>query len=265
MGSPIESGLSAVKRGARSAVVKSGREDQARAFLGRVREARSAFDPAWRRELRDEHAMHLLLASLLRTTSNAIDVGANEGATLETIVKVAPQGSHIAYEPIPNLNAELVARFPQVDVRRAAASDAAGEAEFTHVLNAPAYSGLRRRADLPADAQEVERIPVRLEKLDDALPEGYVPNLIKIDVEGAELLVMRGAAETLARHKPYVLFEHGQGGADLYGSKPGELWELLDGAGMRIFDFEGDGPYTRDGFEAVFTEPIWNFVAVPAT
>ena len=87
---------------------------------------------------------------------------------------------------------------------------------------------------------------------------------MKIDVEGAELLVMRGAAETLGRHKPFVIFEHGIGGADLYGSKPGEVFDLLSDAGLRIFDLEGDGPYTRDGFEAVFTEPIWNFLAAAA-
>ncbi len=253
-----------LRRSARSIAVRSGREEQARAVLGRVREARSSFDPTMRRVLRDEHAMRVVLATALRREGNAIDVGANRGETLEMILAVAPGGRHIAYEPIPGLAEELAAAFPGVEVRNAACSDEAGSAEFTHVLNAPAMSGLRQRADLPAHAQEVERFAVRLDKLDEALPEGYVPSLVKIDVEGAELLVMRGAVETLARHRPFVIFEHGVGGADLYGSKPGEVWDLLDGAGLRIFDLEGDGPYTRDRFEAVFTEPVWNFLAAPA-
>jgi FkbM family methyltransferase len=264
MASPLHTTATALRSSAKSAVVRSGREEQARALLGRVREARSAFDPDLRRILRDEHAMRVVLATALRRDGNAIDVGANQGDTLEMILAVAPDGRHIAYEPIPGLARELAARHPGVDVRNAACSDEAGSAEFTHVLNAPAMSGLRQREDLPAHAAEVERITVRLDKLDDALPDGYVPSLIKIDVEGAELLVMRGAAETLARHRPFVIFEHGIGGADLYGSKPGEVYDVLDGAGLRIFDLEGDGPYTRDGFEAVFTEPIWNFLAAPA-
>lgn len=254
----------ALRTGARAAVVRSGREEQTRALLGRVREARSAFDPVSRRVLRDELAMRIVLATALRRDSNAIDVGANNGDTLEMILAVAPAGQHIAYEPIPALAAQLAERHPNVDVRNAACSEEAGSAEFTHVLNAPAMSGLRQREDLPVHASDVERIPVRLDKLDNALPDAYVPSLIKIDVEGAELLVMRGAAETLARHRPFVIFEHGIGGADLYGSKPGEVWDLLDGAGLRIFDLEGDGPYTRDRFEAVFAEPIWNFLAAPA-
>jgi FkbM family methyltransferase len=264
MASPLRSTVETLRKSARSVVQRSGREDQARVVVGRMREARSAFDASSRRMLRDEHAMRVALATALRQDGNAIDVGANNGDTLEMILAVAPDGRHIAYEPIPGLAEQLATRYQHVDVRNAACSDEAGSAEFIHVVNAPAMSGLRQRADLPAHAGQVERIPVRLDKLDDALPEGYIPSLIKIDVEGAELLVMRGAAETLARDRPFVIFEHGIGGADLYGSQPGELFDLLTGCGLRVFDLEGDGPYTRDGFEAVFPEPIWNFLAAPA-
>lgn len=264
MASPLHSSADALRRTARAAVVKSGREEQARSLLGKVREARSVFDPTARRVLRDEHAMRVALATALRRDGNALDVGANQGDTLEMILAVAPEGRHVAYEPIPDLAAQLTAQYPNVDVRNAACSEEAGEAEFTHVVGAPAMSGLRQRADLPGHAQDVVKFPVRLDKLDEALPEGWVPSLVKIDVEGAELLVMRGAAETLARHRPFVIFEHGIGGADLYGSRPGEVWDLLDGCGLRIFDLEGDGPYSRDRFEAVFDQPIWNFLAAPA-
>jgi hypothetical protein len=109
----------------------------------------------------------------------------------------------------------------------------------------------------------VNSIEVKLERLDDALPDGYVPALIKIDVEGAELQVMQGAAETLARHRPFVVFEHGVGGADLYDTGPGQVFDLLIEARLRIFDLEGEGPYDRTRFEETFTEPIWNFLAAP--
>jgi FkbM family methyltransferase len=264
MHSRFRAGLGALRHSARATVVRTGQEDHARALLGRVREARSVFDPASRRELRDDHAMRVAISVALRRDSNAIDVGANEGATLATIVRVAPGGRHIAYEPIPGLHGQLVAAFPDVDVRRAALSDVTGEAEFAHVVGAEAYSGLRERADVPAHADAVERIQVRTERLDDVLEDGYVPALIKVDVEGAELQALRGAAQTLERHRPFVLFEHGAGGADLYGTRPTELFDLLDGVGLRIFDLEGDGPYSRDHFEATFTEPIWNFLAAPA-
>jgi hypothetical protein len=169
MGSPLRTTSETLRRSARSLVVGSGHEEQARRLLGRMREIRSNFDPVSRRVLRDEHAVRVVLATALRHDDNAIDVGANEGQTLAMILAVAAEGRHIAYEPIPGLAERLAALYPEVDVRNAACSDEAGSAEFTHVVNAPALSGLRRREDLPAHASDVERFMVRL---DDALPDG---------------------------------------------------------------------------------------------
>jgi FkbM family methyltransferase len=263
MSQVLGAGTSLLRRSARATAIRLGREEQAQELLGRLRKARLALDPHSQREQRDEHAMRVLLAAILRADSNAIDVGANRGALLESILTVAPHGHHIAYEPIPGLHRQLVASFPRVEVRCAALSDTSGSAEFAHVVDAPAYSGLRQREDLPADVGEVQRISVRTERLDDALDEAYVPALLKIDVEGAELHVLRGAANTLHRHQPFVLFEHGIGGADLYGSLPTEVFDLLNAANLRIFDLDGDGPYSRERFEATFAEPIWNFLAAP--
>jgi FkbM family methyltransferase len=264
MSSPIRSGIATLRDKARLAAIRLGKEEQARETLERLREVRASFHPEWRRERRDEHAVQVVLAAVLRTQSNAIDVGANVGAVLESIVRIAPGGRHIAFEPIPELHERLAVGFPGVDVRRAALSDAAETTEFAHVRDAPSYSGLRQRADLPHGAGEVERISVHTELLDEVLAEEYVPTLIKIDVEGAELQVMRGAIRTLERHRPFVLFEHGIGGADVYGTHPTQVFELLDGANLRIFDLEGSGPYSRERFEATFTKPLWNFLAAPA-
>lgn len=260
----VQVGKAQLKRGGRATVAALGREQQALELLGRVREARLTLDPNQRRELRDDHATEMILTSVLRANSNAIDVGANRGDVLASIVRLAPQGRHIAFEPIPELCERLAARFPSVDVRCAAASDTKGQTEFAHVVGAPAYSGLRRRSGLPADAGEVRSIKVQVERLDDVVQAGYVPTLLKIDVEGAELGVLRGAAETLARHRPFVLFEHGLGGADLYGTHPTEVFDLLIASGLRIFDLDARGPYSRDDFEQTFAEPIWNFLAAPA-
>jgi FkbM family methyltransferase len=207
-----------------------------------------------------EDSLRLLLAFTLSPDSNCIDVGAHRGDVLRDMLRLAPQGRHIAYEPIPDLAAALAKEFPSADVRNAALSDSAGETSFVHVLSNPAYSGFRER-EYPGHEQ-LERINVRTERLDDALPDGYVPSFIKVDVEGAELQVFRGMAETLARHRPVVFFEHGQGAADRYGTMSSEVHDLLVGqAGLRIFDERGGGPYARDEFQDLFTKPIWQFVA----
>lgn len=264
MSSPLRAGRAALRAPARTIAARLGKTEEAREVVGRIREARSSFRPLERRELRDEHGLHVALASILRADSCAVDVGANEGNVLKRIVRIAPGGEHIAFEPIPALHRRLVEAFPGVDVRQAALSDVAGTTEFVHVLDAPAYSGLRQRRDLPSGAGAVHRISTRVERLDDVLADRRPPTLVKIDVEGAELGVMRGAAETLARHRPAVLFEHGAGGADLYGTRPTDVYDLLDEVRLRIFDLDGNGPYSRLQFEETFTRPIWNFLAAPA-
>ncbi|HLY39530.1 MAG TPA: FkbM family methyltransferase [Candidatus Binatia bacterium] len=74
----------------------------------------------------------------------------------------------------------------------------------------------------------------------------------RLDVEGAELEVLRGAGRTLHRWKPYVVFEHGLGAADSYGTSPGMVHELL------VAELSGDE------FRAVFVaNRVWDFVARP--
>jgi FkbM family methyltransferase len=216
---------------------------------------------AARRDRRDNEALKLLVAATLAPDSSGIDVGANEGRVLDEIVRVAPAAHHIAYEPIPSLAAELARRFAAVDVRCAALSDEEGEVEFVHVKSRPGYSGLRERP-YPG-REEVERIQVHVERLDDVLPEGFKPSLVKIDVEGAEGKVLAGAIETLERHRPFVVFEHGKGASPIYGTTPADIYALLvERARLRIFDMDGAGPYSRAQLEqTVELGTHWNFFA----
>ena len=217
--------------------------------------------PTARRDRRDERLLELLIAFTLAEDSNCIDVGAFTGTVLRRIVWYAPRGRHIAYEPIPRLHARLVEEFPRVDVRRAALSDHRGEKTFVDVSDEPALSGFRERAYSRNVARRQIEVPV--EDLDSSLPTDYVPALIKIDVEGAELEVLRGAIGTISRHKPVVVFEHGKGAAPAYGTQPADVHELLCGeAGLRMFDIDGNGPLSVDAFTEAFERGrVWNFVA----
>ena len=224
---------------------------------------------AWRRRSRryargwrdDEH-LRLLLAFSLPAEANCVDVGAADGKVLTDIVRVAPFGRHIAYEPLPSFYTALVSRFPQVDLRPAALSNVDGETTFTYVRDAPWYSGFRQR-DYPAGVKKLETIVVRTERLDDHLPDGYVPHFIKIDVEGAEKLVLEGALDTISRYKPIVVFEHGRGSSEYYGATPTDIFRILhDEAGLRIFNLDAGGPYTLDQFQLAYdTNSHFNFVA----
>jgi FkbM family methyltransferase len=226
------------------------------AELARVYEL---FNRGARRDRIDNEHLRLLLAFSLSADSNCIDVGSHRGEVLREMVRLAPLGKHIAYEPVPASHAQLVSDFPGVDVRQAAASNVNGEAEFTLVRDLTSYSGLLERK-YPR-AVDLEKITVRTETLDSGLAADYVPRLIKIDVEGAERLVLEGAVATLRRNRPIVWFEHGAGGSERYGTRPADVHRLLTDVGMRIFDADGKGPYSEAAFDAMFHEPMWNFVA----
>jgi FkbM family methyltransferase len=242
---------------AKRTVRRLGLERPARALLERAQRPTAA---ELDRGARDDEHLRLLLAFTLSPTAHCIDVGAHHGDLLRDMVRLAPAGRHLAYEPLPEFATSLRRDFPAVEVREAALGDEPGETSFVHVRERPAYSGLRER-DLPPGVT-TEEIQVRVERLDDTLPDGFRPDFMKVDVEGAELQVFRGALETLRRYKPTIWFEHGVGGADRYGTTPSDVYALLvEDVGLRIFDADGHGPYERTEFEEVFTRPIFNFVA----
>lgn len=221
-----------------------------------------AFDPHDREGIDNRH-VELLLGWWVREDSNCIDVGANQGRFLHHMTQRAPRGRHYAFEPIPMLADALREAYPGVEVHQAALYDEPGEAEFTLVPEDMGYSGLRERA-YPGEYR-TEKIQVPLERLDDVLPEDYVPHVVKIDVEGAELQVFRGARRTLAKHRPVLVFEHGPGAADRYGTTPEAVHDLLVGeVGMRLFDLDAAGPLSRDTFSELFySGSRWNYVALP--
>lgn len=207
-----------------------------------------------RRDMLDWESMRRLLAFSLGAESACVDIGAHRGLVLEEILRVAPLGRHTAFEPIPWLAAQLAVEFPHVDVHQLALSDAPGTAEFSHVSgDAEGLSGFRSRA-LPSGVRaDVEQIEVQTARLDDVLDPAYAPTLIKLDVEGAELQVLEGALQTLKHHRPVVVFEHGSGSAEEYGTHPRDIFALLcEGVGYRLFDLDGNGPYTLEEFAQAF-------------
>lgn len=221
-----------------------------------VRESRQ---PGSRRDRIDEENLAMLLAFTLRSDSSCVDVGANQGDVLAHFVRLAPEGHHVAFEPLPHLAASLRTKFPTVDVRAAAVADAAGESSFVHVPDAEAYSGLRRRAYPHPMRTEELRVPVVT--LDESIGDDRQIDLVKIDVEGAEMGVLVGGTNLIRRCQPTVVFEHGQGGRESYSTTPRQVYDFFEDVGLRIFDLDGNGPYSCAMFEHESTFARWNWVA----
>jgi FkbM family methyltransferase len=221
----------------------------------------ATFYPGARRLLHEEIAVEAVLAAVLRDDATYVDVGTNRGQLLRVALRAAPAGRHVAFEPIPELAAELRREFPLLDSRQLALSAQPGTAEFCHFRTMDGWSGLRRSLEVSDERGAPEYIEVRVSTLDVELAE-LQPRVIKIDVEGAELEVVQGGREVLARAKPFVIFEHVPSASALYGSPPGAVWDELRALGYEIFSITGEGPFERDAFVA--REEIVNWFARPA-
>jgi hypothetical protein len=72
-------------------------------------------------------------------------------------------------------------------------------------------------------------------------------------VEGAELQVLKGAVKTIRRNKPVVVFEHGLGASDHYGTTPEDVHDLLvKDCGLHVSLLgrwlRNEGPLTKEEF-----------------
>ncbi|MGA3309582.1 MAG: FkbM family methyltransferase [Xanthobacteraceae bacterium] len=150
-----------------------------------------------------------LLPWLCRHNEVAIDVGAFTGTYTVGLSVYAK--SVIAVEPQPWQAAALRWSMPgNVEVVEAALSSTTGKAQMR--LSSPRGGSMSRLVDDCSPATNERDISVRLLRLDD-LAARHV-GFVKIDAEGHELEVLRGASETLRVDQPNILIE----AEDRYGA-----------------------------------------------
>ena len=222
------------------------------------------------RNMRYDRYTYRLFESVLERNSNCIDIGCHKGEILEWMLQFAPAGEQYAIEPIPYLFQNLQRNFPQSNVHLFpnALSDHDGKVNFTVVKNAPAYSGIKQRK-YAVEHPELELIEVEVRRLDDLIPTGKTIRLIKLDVEGAELDVLKGATRILQECRPFVLFEFGLGSAEYYEASPEAMFGLMQENRMAIFALKDWFGHHRPLDSQEFTHHFnhnseYYFLAVPA-
>lgn len=183
----------------------------------------------------------VIIKKNLEQSSNCIDVGCHKGEIMDFFLTYSPKGQHFGFEPIPFYYNKLKKKYKEkVNIYPFALSDKNGSANFQFVKNAPAYSGLKRRK-YDIENPDIETIQVELKKLDDIIPDNVNIDFIKIDVEGAELQVLKGAETLLSKNKPIILFEFGLGASDFYGTTAQDMFSILTKHNNRCI-------YTLKGF-----------------
>jgi FkbM family methyltransferase len=154
----------------------------------------------------------------LRAEDTCLDVGGHVGYLSVLMAKiVGPAGKVVAFEPMPDSFEVLrenvrLNHLENVEMVQAAV----GETETELSLVFETSERLSWTPSVIGHSVRGERGSIRVPAvaLDTYVEtKGLRPRLIKIDVEGAELGVLRGARQTLLKHKPVVVVEvHGPGG-----------------------------------------------------
>jgi FkbM family methyltransferase len=160
----------------------------------------------------DLRLMHYLIVNGISTV---LDVGANRGQFASELFGLGFPGQIVSFEAIPSVHADLVEAAASFGDRWRVAPCCAvgarvGKTQF-HVTNNLASSSLfepnaRLRA-IGAPLQERETITVDVRRLDNVfIPDGKTgPIFLKVDVQGAEPLVLEGAAGLLAEIQGLLL------------------------------------------------------------
>ena len=180
-----------------------------------------------------------VLRTFVEPGDTVIDVGAHRGVyTCRLAWSVGRHGRVIAYEPQPEMidylrAASRLGPMSRVELRPRALSDTEGEA----VLSVPVENGVRvvGQATLrDVGKADAHRVPVVL--LDHEPMPGRV-SFIKVDVEGHELALFRGARRLLGEDRPVLLVEVEVRHA---GHRVAELAQLLlDELGYTAFELDG--------------------------
>jgi FkbM family methyltransferase len=140
------------------------------------------------------------------------DIGANLGffSLLGAHIAGLDEGRVYAFEAAPDnaeairVNAALNA-IANVEVLAVAVADQAGRGRL-QVVDDQSWSKLVDYGEHPFTERVIE---VELVAIDDLVASGRVPapDVVKIDVEGAELAVLNGMRDTIARHRPAIICE----------------------------------------------------------
>jgi FkbM family methyltransferase len=147
-----------------------------------------------------------------RRATCVFDVGASIGLFALTARAANPAAEVVAFEPVPPVHKTLARNVRlngyRVSLERLALSDRDGVAEINWRPGKPSSGSLKDYRAPRILSEKVERFPVTLRRLDNYLEQmGLRPDLIKVDVEGAEPEVLRGLGAAFASLRPTVFVE----------------------------------------------------------
>jgi FkbM family methyltransferase len=184
------------------------------------------------------------LARILRPGMVFVDVGANMGLyTLFAAQQVGQQGQVLAIEPssrecerlLQNVRANSVSNVRLV---RKAVSDSSADADL--LVAADVRSGHNTLGAFSYDTPLAVKETVHTERLDAIVSEEGLRrvDVIKMDVESAEVRALRGATGILERFRPLLLIEFADSALGHQGGSSAQIWDFLERQRYRLYEFD---------------------------
>ena len=184
-----------------------------------------------------------------------IDVGANCGQFARLIHRICPAAKVFSFEPLPACRAELDATLATIPGSKSfpiALGETTGSVEMRQSAFSPCSSllnGTTHLGDDYPDAAVITPVDVRVERLDNVIRKETIDPgiLVKLDVQGYEIPVIRGALETLARAALVVVevcfFRKLYEGQPLFD----DIYQTLRGLGFNYMGSPEQYPQKSDG------------------
>lgn len=214
-----------------------------------------------------EKAVEDFYVSILNTGDSAIDCGSHSGRhTLPMARRVGPYGHVYAYEPLTSAFAVLkntlsVEAIANVTIENIALGEQEGEAQFVYVPDFPEYSGFKERI---YHDEGIKRtlISVPVYRIDSRHFENKI-KYIKVDAEGGDLIIMRGAKKIIERDRPFVTFELGDNSILRYEYASVDYYNYFADMDYHIYTITGIKLNQDELVESSKVQRVWDYVAVP--
>ncbi len=208
-----------------------------------------------------------LVTKLCQSNRSFIDVGAHIGSIISEVSHYDSSVKIIAVEAMPDKAVNLRSKFPSIELHECAVGEK-NDSEISFYVNTKqsGYSSLGK----PSENNESDtiEITVLIKKLDSLVMSDDI-DVIKIDVEGAELGVLRGSENIISKCSPVIMFESAPPQNDGLGYTKDDMWRFFTNNKYEIFvpnRVAHNGPgLTMEGFSEshIYPRRTTNYFAIP--
>lgn len=213
-----------------------------------------------------EKELELGYRRFLSFNSTVIDIGGHAGRHSDIFINQIGCKEVYIFEPIPSKYEHLLNRYlsnQNVTVKQVALSSSVGKSEFIINHGAPEESGLKERIYNNPELKILEKIIVATDTIDNIFIDASAIEYIKIDTEGGEIDILRGAVSIIQKFRPFISVEYGKPSYSAYAHNQDTLFLYSQEQQYVITDLFGNPIENIDIWRECVDTFYWDYYLVP--